>query len=162
MRNESGTAYREERRVQQYEILMSYLQYENSAYWGRANFFLVASIAFAGFVMTNIPSFEEALSWKQVFTFLVSSLIGLSLSFLWWKSLQSGEFWIDRWHFLLKKIEPDVFGDMEVIRGMKQREGGPSRVSARRISRLTVGLFGVLWSLALIYSFVLIYIKTAT
>jgi hypothetical protein len=115
----------DDQKLQQYGILMSYLQYENAVYWERANFFLVASVAFFSFVVTNLPPLRPQTPWEQVLIFLVASLTGLCLSYLWWRGLQIGEFWIDHWHSLLRQLEPDAFGELKVLGGFKQREGGP-------------------------------------
>ena len=78
---------------------------------------------------------------------------GLYLSVLWHQSVKSGEYWIEHWHSLLKKLEPEVFGETHVLRGFEMP--GKKRISARRVQKRTLILFYWLWLLLLAYAIVI-------
>ncbi len=145
--------------LDRYSTLMSYLQYENSMYWGRANFFLVGSTALFGFFAANLPAPSPSTEWHRVIALAVVGLAGFILTLLWHRCMWAGEFWLDRWHTLLKEIEPLAFGDRMVFRDVQRREGGPRLVHARPVARRTVYLFYCLWTGLLAYSLVLVVLK---
>jgi hypothetical protein len=149
-------------KLEQYGIIMSYLQYENSMYWGRANFFLIACTALFGFVAMNLPTLTKATRWESLLALLAASGAGLALSLLWKLGLQSGEFWIHHWHSVLKDLEQGAFEDLTLLRQFQPNQGSPKHVSARKVARSTLLVFYVLWGVLLVYSLVCIYVKIKT
>lgn len=145
--------------LQRYGILMSYLQYENTMYWQRASFFLVASTALFGFFATRVPSFQAETPWDQVGAIAVVGLTGIGLSVLWGRSLDAGEYWVTHWHSLLQQLEPQAFGDLNVLRGTESSEKVPKRPRARVIPRRALALFYTLWSLLLAYGLAIAALK---
>ncbi len=140
--------------MQQYQTLMAYLAYENTIWWTRANYFLLASTALLAFVVAGLPPLERDVAWTKIVAVSVMSLTGAILALFWWKSLRAGDFWIDRWHELLKQIEPRAFGSIKVIRSRDTPEAGYRPPPARAPTRHTVILFVVLWALVFAYSLI--------
>jgi hypothetical protein len=140
--------------LEQYGILLSYLQYENTTFWTRAGFFLVAHTALFGFVVQILPPFDRCLaSWERVAISVIVGITGLLLAKIWWKALRKGEEWIDRWHTCLLELEPLAFGDMQVLRGAVTPglTRDPKRHGARAVADWVVYLFSVLWGLVFVY-----------
>lgn len=53
-------------KLKQYDILMSYLQYENSSFWNRNNFFIVANTALLGFLIPYLLNICPPPSWAKI------------------------------------------------------------------------------------------------
>ena len=138
--------------LEKYGLLMSYLQYENSIYWTRSNFYLLACTALFGIASSSIPSPSLNFSFHKIIAFFIISGAGLYLTFLWHQSVKSGEYWIEHWHVILKNLEPDAFSKIHVLRDFELP--GKKKVSARQIQKRTLFLFYWLWVLLLIYSII--------
>ena len=132
--------------IEKYGILMSYLEYENSIFWGRANYFLLAQTALFGFTLTNLPPLAKSTPLEQIIIPGVAGVVGLILAYSWWKALKAGELWINRWHNLIEYFEPEVFGEVNVIRER------PKDKRAKNVAYHMVIIFTFLWLLAIIYS----------
>lgn len=149
-------------KLEQYGILMSYLQYENSTFWVRSNFFLLANTALLGFLITSLPDIHPPNNWARILIPFVGCITGFILSILWLFALKSGEWWIKRWHSLLIKIEPQAFGEISVFRGVlnsKSKLEYGSKLGARGINYFVCYLFFVLWGLSIIYCITAISLK---
>lgn len=133
--------------IEKYGILMSYLEYENSMFWGRANYFLLAQTALFGFTLTNLPALVKSTPLEKIIIPGVAGVVGLIIAYSWWKALKSGELWINRWHTLIISLEPKVFGELNVI-----RERDPKGERAKNTAYHMVIIFIFLWLLAIIYS----------
>lgn len=66
--------------LERFGHVMSYLQYENSMYWERGNFFMVASTALFGFMATNLLPLGATPGWEKVLVLLVVSVGGGALT----------------------------------------------------------------------------------
>lgn len=142
--------------LQKYNILMSYLQYENSSFWDRNNFFILANTALLGFLIANLPNIYSPTSWERILIPFVYCFAGLFLSLLWRSALKKSEFWIKHWHSLLKKIEAGAFGELFVLRD------DPNKIKksgAKKIAYKVWGLFFVLWILSILYIIIAICVK---
>jgi hypothetical protein len=155
-----GVNIMDQAKLDQYSVIMSYLQYENSMYWGRSNFFLLAHSALFGFVITNIPSLGSENSWTDLIALAVGSIIGLILAILWRTALTSAIFWINHWHAILIKLEPKAFDKIKILRGYVNPKSiyEPKR-KARNVAFHVVILFKYIWSLLMVYFFVAIIVK---
>jgi hypothetical protein len=143
---------KKEKNLEQYSILMSYLQYENSTFWVRSNFFLLANTALLGFIITSLPRELPPKNWSEILIPAVGCISGLILTILWLFALKSGEWWINRWHFLLVEIEPFAFGETKVLRGLKTLDSKRKpKFGARQITYIVCFLFVVLWILSICY-----------
>ena len=144
-----------DRALHRYGILMSQLQYESTAYWTRAGFFLVANAALLGLLGRSMaPEDVSAMS-------CLIPLVGVLLSVLWFRAMWSGAWWIERWHALLRQLEPCAFGRLKVICDFPNfqtlcdalKAGKVKYVvgmvvkgpASRYIANATAGLFLMLW-----------------
>ena len=137
-----------DRSLEQYRVLMSYLQYENSAYWMRANYFLLANSIVFGFTIRVVTSAASLREPTSVAAIAVCSVAGFILVRLWWKALEAGAYWCDRWEDLLRQIEPSAFGPLAVLRDIDNHLEQPPIRRARSVARATVLLFVGLWTLS--------------
>jgi len=140
-----------DRRLEQFGQVMSYLQYENSVSWDRANFFLLASTALLGLGAASLLPLGKTPTWEKIIILTVLCLAGLRLSHLWKRMLDAADYWQDHWHSILRQLEPEAFGDLKLFRVPPPEQGGPARQRARVLGRQTLSLFVVLWSLLLVY-----------
>lgn len=97
--------------VQRYGILMSYLQYENSSFWNRNNFFMVANAALLGFLIPKLPKICPPESWEKIIIHFFYCIAGLLLSCLWRSGLKKSRMWIDHWRAKLDEIEKRAWGN---------------------------------------------------
>lgn len=147
--------------LEQYDILISCLNYENSMLWQRANFFLVASTAYLGFASSQASQLSPTSCWQSILGVLVSSIAGLAICQLWSKGLGAGKFWIHHWLRNLQTIELDAYGDMHLLRRFEPApgQGYPPRVRATGICDCTVWLFRALWLLMLVYAVIVAVLR---
>jgi len=143
--------------LRRYEILISYLQYENSTFWTTSGFFLIGHIALFGFFAQIVASIEDKGSKETTITLAYGMCIfGVILFIIWFRAIMVSFFWITRWQNIIKnKLEKDAFGDdIEVIRNI------PSHgwrwfifwwPGAIRIQFLVVILWGVVWVCSYFY-----------
>jgi hypothetical protein len=143
--------------LQRYQILMSYLQYENSMYWVRANLLLVgntvllaafASVAFSGGPGLMLRGQHPPL--QRILASVVLSIVGISLAYQWNRAIAVGDFWRAHWITLLKQIEPAAYGEHLLVRTFQQDT--PPSASAKTVARNTQRLFFGLWTAILSYS----------
>ncbi len=138
--------------LERYGILMSYLQYENTIYWGRGNFFLLAQSALFGFVIASLPSMLASTPWNKILIPGFGSIAGLIVARMWQIALRSGEFWINHWHSILMELEPKAFGKQKVLRGLATLEGQREpKERARMVAHDILILFYVLWIILVAY-----------
>ncbi len=105
-----------EKALEKYAAVLPYLAYENSAFWTRSGFFLVAHTALLAFVATNGLPLKSSRQ-DEILVYFVVGILGIVLGVAWLLSIAAGKFWIRNWHDALLKLEPDAFGDLEVLRG---------------------------------------------
>jgi hypothetical protein len=151
--------------LKRYEILMAYLAYENTIYWGRTNLILVAEAALLGFTATiiagnvsasspaNAPS--PSASWSLERTIVVGalSLAGFILAIVWHKALVLGNYWINHWHQVLLQLEEVAFPpNVRVLRDRVER-GADEPIKGERIKDLAYVIgytFLALWVVLLV------------
>jgi hypothetical protein len=144
--------------LKRYDILFRYLAYENTVYWSRSQFFLVANAGMFGFAAAKLPTSQQGLSWEQLGILATASAVGILLSLLWHRALEAGQHWVSRWERLCESLESEAFGDIEVLRnsGMDStRQSGVKRMSGKAVARHCATLFVVLWILMFAYVTVL-------
>jgi hypothetical protein len=141
-----------ENRLKQYGILMPYLQYENSTFWVRNSFFLLANTVLFGIVFSIISTSisKKTLNREAMFISLFVSVIGLFLSILWIFAIRKGEYWINRWSKILKEIEPEAFDSLEVLR-KAENDTGKDYLGVRRIAQFVSYLFLGSWMVSIFY-----------
>jgi hypothetical protein len=147
---------KEQEALERFSTISSYLQYENTAFWTRSGFILVAQAALLGFFANMLP--EQSSSWPRVIAGFVIALVGIALTFIWNYAIRVGRDWTDRWLKLLKEhLEPAAFGDLEVFR----MRDDPDRPSARAVAAAVAWLFGILWFGSALYGISVIVQKLA-
>lgn len=153
----------EQPQLEQFGILMSYLQYENTTFWTRAGFFLLAHTALLGFVVQVLPPFNPChATWERIGISVISGISGLLLARIWWKALKAGEWWINRWHNCLLELEPQAFGNIQVLRGvftLGQTKDHKKKPGARAIAYQVTCLFSILWVLVFTWGIVIGLLK---
>ncbi|MCP5107062.1 MAG: hypothetical protein GY950_26995 [bacterium] len=79
MKDKENKTEKTEVKLQKYNILMSYLQYENSSFWSRNNFFILANTALLGFLIQKLPNICPPTIWENIIIPFVYSIAGLVL-----------------------------------------------------------------------------------
>lgn len=142
--------------LQQYGIIASYLQYENSTFWTRTSLLLVAHTALFGFLAQVLPPISKVATWEKISISMVMGLTGIVLVLIWWTSIVTAERWINRWHNRLRKLEQTAFGEMRLFR---ESDNSANHFSARGIAMYLVTLYGILWGLSLLYCLMAVIAK---
>ena len=147
-------------KVDRYGIILSYLQYENTMYWTRINFFLLSNSALLGFVINSLPLFNSKISVNQIFIHLIASISGFILVILWNTAIKNGLYWINHWHSILLCLEEDAFKDIKVFRDqVDQAQIKDRRHKARDTAKYTLLLFLILLVLIFFYLLFLLFYK---
>jgi hypothetical protein len=145
--------------LEKYRNILGYLQYENTIFWTRSSFIIVAQASILGFSFRLFP-IEGNPTWTQLFIILFVGVIGIVLCIIWAKMNKSSIFWINRWITLLKRIEPDAYGEIEVFRGIDDISSEKAKVhSLRRASDYVRNIFLITWILFIGYSIIFGVIK---
>lgn len=135
--------------LKRYDALMRYLAYENTTYWTRAQFFLVANAALIGFALKELPTTLKDVSTTRLVILFVCAVGGLLLTLLWIWGLKSGQGWINHWTKALRSLEPKALEGTKLDLFLVGRPKGVP--SATRVARLTSWLFVFLWSATAIF-----------
>ncbi len=142
--------------LERYRNILTYLQYEQAIYWTRVGFVITAQAALAGFGARLI---YEALLNPTVLSMVMSSgicIVALSVAVIGIRTTTGSLRWIYRWQNILRKLEPDAYGDIEVFRGTEIKVPGLPNHSVRAaadhilyvfIAGWLVLLAGVVWRL---------------
>jgi hypothetical protein len=144
--------------LRRYDILLRYLAYENTVYWSRSQFFLVANAGMFAFAAAKLPTTRQGLSWEQLGILATASAAGILLSLLWHRALKAGEHWVSRWERLCASLEAEAFGEVEVMRNSgidSMRLSSVKGMSGKAVARHSATLFVVLWCLMFAYVTVL-------
>lgn len=143
--------------LQQYAIVMNYFAQERRAYVGRTNLFLLANVGMAGFVSTALARISPSDGLVSLVQPVTISLAGLFVTWLWSRAIELGDFWLEHWLKVLKKLESAAFGEMNLFRGVGDSE--EEHYGAKKIGRAALGLFASLWVIALAYSTIILALK---
>lgn len=113
----------EKNALEKYSTILEYLAYENTTFWTRSGFYLVAQSALLGFIgsaiiTSNKQTLTDARSWLIGFC-----LVGIILAISWILALYYSNKWIDKWHSTLIDIEPEAFGNIRLLRGQVKPGG---------------------------------------
>jgi hypothetical protein len=130
--------------LRRYDIVFRYSVYENTIFWMRSQFFLVANAALFGFVVSKEIA-SEALFHPRLFELVCVG--GIILSWLWYRSSRAAEYWISRWENICTRLEPEAFQNIEVLRNCRP----PGHFSTKAVARYAAMLFLVLWVAALVF-----------
>jgi Na+/proline symporter len=134
--------------LRRYDVLFRYLAYENTVYWTRSQFFLVANACMFAFAASKLPTSFQNLSWEHLGILATASAAGILLSMFWHRALTVGEHWVCRWEKLCVRLESEAFGEIDVLRnsGMDSLPlDSIKRVSGKAAARHSAILFIVLW-----------------
>jgi len=138
--------YRSEVSLQRYGILMPYLEYENSSFWNRNNFFIITNTALLGFLIQVLTDSCSPPSSNKILFLFGYCIAGLFLSCLWLLGIIRSAKWIKHWHNQLDKIEKGAFGENFNVFGDPSKRKG-----AKNIAYWVWFLFFVLWICLLIW-----------
>ena len=143
--------------LKRYDVLFRYLAYENTVYWSRSQFFLVANAGMFAFATAKVPTSLQGLSWQYLGILGAASVAGVLLSVFWYRVLKAGEYWVSRWEKLCESLEPEAFGAIEVLRnsGMDSTAPALRRMSGKAAARHSAILFIILWLVMFTYLTVL-------
>jgi len=126
--------------IQRYSAMLQYLAYENTTYWTRAQFFLLANAALVAFVFNTFPTTSlDKESNIHLSLLMVGTVVGFLLTLLWLDGLRAGQRWISHWTEALKEWEQSAM-DRDLFRNPP-----PGKASATRVARRTAWLFLFLW-----------------
>jgi hypothetical protein len=131
--------------LERYRNILGYLQYENTIYWTRSGFMLVAHSALFGFLARLMSDIADP-TWPRVGLVFFASIFGLVLSYLWTLTIHKGNGWIDRWHSILLRIEKPAYGDIFVFREEASDANQPYK-GIRKVAEHVALLFRGAWVL---------------
>ena len=138
--------------IRRYQAAVGFMAYENTVFWTRAGFFLVAETALLGFIGSNLPEYGAEYVSVQAVGALVLSIVGLVMSRLWWLALRRGEFWILERKRVVDQLEEAALGELQMIRGEDPELLGPRRGGAKAVAYHLVRLFFTVWFLLALYT----------
>jgi len=155
MDSEPGTKNRPiERALEKYAVVLPYLAYENTTFWTRSGFFLVVHAGLLAFVATSGLPTRASLPDKMILSIAIA-VIGIVIGVAWLLALFAGNYWIDRWHAVLVKLEPDAFEDLSILRGKVPNQETRAllpHIGSKFIVYFVAGVFTVLWVALLFWS----------
>ena len=137
--------------ARKYAMLLSYLGNESTIFWQRFYIFLLANTALFGFSWNNPPLFSPCTPVERAIISALAGIAGLCLCWLWARSLDAGEFWIDHWTSILKDLERKVWDEIKLLREFEPKPDAPKRIRAKVVARQAVGLFAIIWILTFLY-----------
>ncbi len=105
--------------LEQYSILMSYLQHENSSYWTKNGFFLIANSIFLGFIFSAIKNPDDIIKIVEAYGIvgIFPIVFGFIITLFWIGIIQGSERWINLYHSALVHLEEKAFPNIRVLRG---------------------------------------------
>ncbi len=131
--------------LERYRNVIGYLQYENAIYWTRVGFFITAQAALVGFggrlLFDALGKFDTLGFWFAGGI----CVLGLALCTIGLRTTKGSLRWIYRWQSILRKLEPDAYGEIEVFRGTENGLPGLSGYSVRDAANHVLYVFGVSW-----------------
>ncbi len=151
--------------LRRYDAVFRYLAYENSVYWTRAQFFLLANTALAAIVLNQMPMGAPVPTWNRLGVLGLASAMGFALTWLWRAALETGEQWLRHWEeVLMHDLEADAFGCINLVRHWEFRTPPPAPRrghSAKKLAHWLALLFRVVWSLSAGYVVFLAWAKAS-
>jgi hypothetical protein len=130
--------------LKRYDTMLRYFAYENTIYWTRSQFFLVANAGLFGFIASKLMT-VEGLTHSTIL--IVVCLGGLILSLLWFRVLRSADYWTSRWEGVCRELEEKAFGTIQVLRNCR-----PSgHFSTKAVARHSALLFIAIWVFSIAY-----------
>lgn len=138
-----------------YGQILQYLSYENTVYWTRHNFFMLCNTGLLWALIGNLFPKEKELSCQAKVLFAVLCVVGIAWSIIWHRTLDKSTIWLNKWHTLLKRLEPAAYGDLLVFRQTKEEEQkkieSGDNESVKTLALCMVRLFIVVWLILLAY-----------
>ena len=136
--------------LERYRNILSYLQYEQAIYWTRVGFVITAQAALAGLGARFI---YEALQVPTVLSIAMSAgicVMALSVGVIGIRTTTGSLRWIYRWQDILRKLEPDAYGEIEVFRGTEAKVPGLPNHSVRAAANHILYVFIAAWLILLV------------
>lgn len=130
--------------LKRYDTMLRYFAYENTIYWTRSQFFLVANAGLFGFIASKVMTVEGV---AQPVIPIGVCLAGHILSLLWYRVLRSAEYWTLRWEGVCVGLEEAAFGTIEILRNCRPVGHFSTKAVARHSALLFIGI----WVASLVY-----------
>lgn len=145
---------------ERYRTVSAVFTYENSIYWTRSGFMLVAQAACLSGALRLLEA--EKPTTRASLLLVGASAFALVLCWAWLRIIKAGIWWTDRWTRILRKLEPAAMDDSKeteiwVLR-MDSNEWSkpPANANEQRIAstrqapRFIAWAFVVVWTIALL------------
>ena len=132
--------------LKRFDILFRYLAVENTLYWTRSQFFLVANAALLAALANFLKSATlHELKIQEACIVATIGVIGLCLTLFWGCVLKSSEKWLEWWEKQCLYYEKTAFDGCGVLSESRP----PGHRSIKAVARWTVRLFLIIWPLIL-------------
>jgi len=129
-----------------YRNILGYLQYENAIYWTRVGFLITAQAVLVGFGGRLLFGTQSGATEPLAFWFAGGvCVLGLALCIIGLRTTRGSLRWIYRWQGILRKLESDAYGEIEVFRGTENGLPGFPGHSVRDAANHVLYVFGVSW-----------------
>ena len=132
--------------LERYRNVLSYLQYEQAIYWTRVGFVIAAQ---AGFIAFGGRLIYETIANPTKLSLAVSigiCCIAFTIGVLGLRTTKGSLRWIYRWQEILRGLEPNAYGDIEVFRGTPSADGLPT-YSVRAAANHILYVFMFAWAI---------------
>lgn len=153
--------------LEQYTIVASFLNYENTVLVQRNSLYLLANATLLAPTWEPIHKLLTCTYSRQISDLLVCaseqstvsiivfglSVIGLLLSLLWLLSFRASAFWLRHWHKHLRELESEAFGDRLLHRNLPHSDSPIISISATKVLKFTIYLFIFAWLLSVSFVF---------
>ena len=140
--------------LKRYNILISYLIYENVQYWQRFYLFLITESILLGAILARLPSQSSDVLQANgadatlLVIFSAVTTVGAYIAFLCQSVLKHAEVWIERWIRCLSELEPKAYGEMYVMRHEETKQRPPS---TKKSAHAVLFVIQAVWLLYAIY-----------
>jgi hypothetical protein len=139
--------------AQKMDIVVKYLAHESTLFWSRSQFFLAANAGLFGLLAIAFRDSEPGTLYELV-VLATACIVGLTITFLWFKVLKTGGWWMDYWTAKVCVLEGYAMGDLEIFRRCHEARIKANVSSARAVAKYVGTLFTVVWMLALAFAVV--------
>jgi len=145
--------------LRRYSIIMSYFQYENTAFWMRINLFLIALILMVGTIGQMLKDYYFGKNTITDFfiTFLLLNtaicIVFIMVSFLFGKN------WTDHWHSILCKLEKDAFENIDILRESASKKGVTPQILSISWLRDQIVVLTIMYFVLLVGLFLILHFK---
>lgn len=131
--------------LERYGYVLNYLAYENTAYWNRIGFVIAAQGALIAFGAGQVLEVQKGHSPFAAMVAFGLGILAVALCLLGLRMVKGSLRWIYHWHAILRELEPNAYGDIELLRDAKRITHGEHNYSVREVANHVMYLFIVAW-----------------